>query len=469
MKRLICVLSALAMAAAFSGCGAKECVLEDPSSCDEGLVCEVVQGRDKPLCAAPVELHGRVFDLETGAAIAGARVAAVDENRAPVGAVVTTDADGNYVLPVPSTRTDEQGTFVPRDVTLSASASDYERFPSGIRTAIPVDTAGATREGDHAPFILEGTPVEIGLQPLPEDQRGLPTISGVVEFGAETHSALVVAESTSSSGIARSAQADASGAYTIFNVPAGSYRVRAYSRGANFDPVDATVAAEDLTDVNLAPNAVAAATVTGSIQIVATTGQTSVILAVASTFDPESARGEAPAGLRAPDPGTAPNLTGGEFSITGVPDGRYVVLAAFENDGLVRDPDTSLGGTDLAYITVENGVADASPAFKVTSAITMVGPGAENLEVVPSAPTFSWVKYPSTDQYELLVVDSLGNPVWSTTAPGTGGGNASVAYAGPELAPGGVYQWRAYAKDTGGTRISATEDLRGVFQLARPE
>ncbi len=469
MKRLLSVCAVFTAVVVATGCGPKECELDDPSSCGSGLVCAPVEGRERPLCARPVQLEGKVFDLESGEGIEGALVAARDENGAPVGEIVATDAAGNYVLPVPSIRSDEQGTFVAKRVTLSASAPDYVRFPSGIRTALPVDTAEATREADDQPFVLGGAPVEIGLQPLPEADRGQPSLSGVVDFGDTLRSALVVAESTSTSGLTRSTYASSDGAYTIFNVPAGTYRVRAYSRGINYTPVEpVTVADADVTDVNLASNAVATATVSGSIQIVATNGATSIILAVRSTFDPDSARGEAPAGLRAPEPGVAPNLGAGSFTITGVPDGEYVALAAFENDGLVRDPDTSLGGTDLQYVTVTNGTATALEAFKVTDAITVVGPGADALEVVTSAtPTFTWAKYPSTDQYELFVYDSLGNELDAQTVAASGGGNASLTYAGEPLVPGGIYQWKVYAKDGGGTRISASEDLRGVFQLAR--
>src|SRR6185436_16665696 len=100
-------------------------------------------------------------------------------------------------------------------------------------------------------------------------------------------------------------------------------------------------------NVNLKDTGKATATVSGQIDIVAggmgTT--TSIILAVDETFDPNAARGEAPPGLR-----VAP--VSGAFSIPNVPDGNYVVLAAFENDFLTRDPDVSIGGTSIVHITV---------------------------------------------------------------------------------------------------------------------
>src|SRR5207247_2420213 len=91
-------------------------------------------------------------------------------------------------------------------------------------------------------------------------------------------------------------------------------------------------------------------TVSGDVNIVnpGAGTATSVILVVESTFDDALARGDTPPGLRAPAPPAAPNVTGA-FSIDGVPDGRYVVLAGFENDNLVRDPDTSIGGTQIVH------------------------------------------------------------------------------------------------------------------------
>ncbi len=450
------------------GCGVKECVLNDPKACDTGFVCESVQGREKPLCVRPVEIHGKVFDLESGAGISGALVTAQDENGAPVGDVVTTGSDGSYSVSVPSNRTDDQGAFVSRKVTLSAAAQNYARFPSGIRTAIPVDTAGATRSGNNDPFVLSGAAADIGLAKLPASEQNLPSISGTVALGGQGRSALVVAQSSVGvSPVGRSAVAAGNGSFTLFNVPAGDYTLRAYTRGVNYDPVNVTVATSNVTGVSIAQNSVAPATVSGSIQIVAGSGTTSVILAVKGTFDPESLHGEAPVGLRAPEPGNPPNLGPGTFSISGVPDGEYVALAGFENDGMVRDPDTSQGGTSIQYVTVTNGTASALDAFKVTDAVIMVGPGVDGIETTTATPTFTWQKYPSTDHYDVVVIDALGNVHWSTTVRSAGGGTATLTYAGPELKPGGIYQWRAVSVDNSNVPLSTTEDLRGVFQVAR--
>ena len=95
--------------------------------------------------------------------------------------------------------------------------------------------------------------------------------------------------------------------------------------------------------------------VSGSVSIVNAPGgsMTSVVLVVASTFNEAMKRGEVPPGLRAPKAGV-PSVSGA-FAIDGVPDGNYVVLAAFENDSLVRDPDTSIGGTQIQRVQIGDG------------------------------------------------------------------------------------------------------------------
>src|SRR5690606_4586838 len=148
----------------------------------------------------------------------------------------------------------------------------------------------------------------------------------------------------------------------------------------------------------------------------------------------------------------------------GVPDGKYVVLAAFENDGLVRDPDTSIGGTELVHIEVAGADLTLSQSFKITGALAVFSPGAEGAEGVSGAPVFEWEDDSSEDGYDVTVYDALGELVWQTSGAFDPGGSkpATVTYAGPALTPGMYYQFRAVSiKD--GVPISSTEDLKGVF------
>jgi hypothetical protein len=210
--------------------------------------------------------------------------------------------------------------------------------------------------------------------------------------------------------------------------------------------------------VDLADQGAATATVSGSIQIVnpGMGSTTSVILAVDETFDPNAARGEAPPGLRVTN-------VSGAFSIPDVPDGNYVVLAAFENDYLTRDPDTSIGGTGLVHVTVAGQSLPIAQSFKVTGSLNVVSPDAE--AVVSGTPMFTWGDDSGEDHYEVRVFDAYGNKVWEDTAvPGVSGAkDVQVAYGGPALQSGSLYQFRAVSIKKGGSPIAMTEDLRGVF------
>jgi len=204
--------------------------------------------------------------------------------------------------------------------------------------------------------------------------------------------------------------------------------------------------------------------VAGNVQIVNAPGgaMTSVILVVESTFDDLLARGEMPPGLRAPSPPEDPNVSG-DYSITGVPAGRYVLLASFENDDLVRDPDTSIGGTQIQHIDVASGQTVSAEGFKVTEALGLTSPGSDAPEMVTEAPLLRWEDDSSEDAYDVEVFDALGQLVWSEEIDGVSGDDPSLLYGGP-LESGMYYQFRVTSmKD--GIPISRTEDLRGVFWM----
>ena len=157
--------------------------------------------------------------------------------------------------------------------------------------------------------------------------------------------------------------------------------------------------------------------------------------------------------------------------MTGVPDGTYVALAAFENDGYVRDV-SGIGGTAPVIVTVVGGVmTSAQGNFKITGAVSLTGitptSGTEGSgTVVTSAtPIFAWAPYPSADTYEVTVFDAFGTPIWAPIAYPSS--TSSVTYSGPALQQGLTYQVRIAAFDTGGAQISRTEDLKGVF-IYRP-
>lgn len=440
------------------------CDLAEPI-CPEGLVCSAVL-EGEPRCGAPLKIRGIVVDATDDLPIVGALVQAVDVNGAAVGTSDETDEQGTFTLIVPAVR-DADGVPVEGSYTLRAQAAGYQAFPSAIRPALPLDATTAVLE--DGTWVVENALTTIKLLPLPGDTSTLGSISGMIN--AERHAGiLVVAEGASGAAVGFS---DADGLYTIFNVPEGSYTVRGYMVGVQLDPATTSVTAGEATlEVNLTEADRPLSTVSGNIQIVNAPGglATSVVLAIESTFVEDAARGEVPPGLRVGD-------VLGEFTFTDVPDGRYVVLAAFENDGLVRDPDQTIGGTRIVRIEVPDPVAGNVVAlpegFKVTGALAVISPGADGPEeVLTPTPIFTWQDDSSEEWYVIRVFDAFGNEIWSEQLPSVSGSETvSHTYAGPALEQGMFYQFRAtsFREKTGQeTAISTTEDLMGVFQFVVP-
>jgi len=457
MRNRVVLLAFGTLAIGCSGGDDTPCDPVAQSGCDGGQVCEQVSGGD-PACFAPVEVHGRVLDLADTAGVGDARIVAVDVNGAAATGVSVSAVDGTYVLGVPAVRAAD-GTPAAFPVSLRADADGYQTFPGGLRQALPLDIAAAVRDGD-GPWVLQSTLTDIGLIALAAPQPG--SIIGHVAIPDDHAGILVVAEA-GASGYA--AIADRDGDYAIFNLPSGSYTVTAYAKGHVYTPADAQVATAAV-EVDLSLSDASASAMSGSVSIVNAPGgsMTSVVVFVESTFDPDTEHGVGPAGVRAPATG-APNVTGA-FTIDGVPPGRYVVLAAYENDNLVRDPDQCQAGTDILHVVVEAGTPLAiTSSFKVTEALPITGPGATDAEAVTAAPMLQFTNDSSAVDYEVDVFNAFGEPVWSTTVADNQAPLA-VPYAGP-LDPGMYYQFRATSYRMNGPSnrcaISTTEQLRGVF------
>src|SRR5262249_47548578 len=143
----------------------------------------------------------------------------------------------------------------------------------------------------------------------------------------------------------------------------------------------------------------------------------------------------------------------------------------FENDDLVRDPDHCIAGTADVHVQVAAGQAASLPtAFKVTGALAVMSPGANQADAVTAAPPLICADDSSQDRYVGGVFDAFGQRVWNPPIPGVSGGTPMVTYGGP-MTHGMYYQFRVTSTKTqGGTggmtcELSRTEDLRGVFYV----
>jgi hypothetical protein len=149
---------------------------------------------------ARVEVRGKVFDVESGEAIAGATV--MDDREETT---ATTAADGTYTLP----------EVLVGQRTFRANAEGYD--PSFVTALILADPA----------------PVEIGMARASGEPPPPPgTIAGHVRLqGADTHEGVrVVLRERGTNAIAGAMDTDESGAFA-FLVPPGSYVLSALKDG----------------------------------------------------------------------------------------------------------------------------------------------------------------------------------------------------------------------------------------------
>lgn len=446
----------------------------ETSDCLDGFTCEDAPTSESGhVCAVPLLLRGVVIDAADESAIEDARVFAQNAEGAPVTDVETTDISGTYELYVPVARDADGEIDVSSSVTLNASAAGYLAYPSGIRPAIPValidpetteDASGASVQA------IENATTTIALVARDPSEAAGVSVSGEVSADDAAGTLVIV----NSGGAIRTGITDLSGAFKVFDIPQGSATIEGYKGGLALAPETRDVADADITDVVLqAGEGLETGSVEGSVSIVNAPGGsgTSVVLIPKSVYDPVFERGAIPFGLRAPNPGIAPDINGA-WMIEDVPPGTYMVLAAFENDGLVRDPDTSIAGTEVVEVTVTSGeMVTLSTGFKVTAALAVESPGADTPDVVTEPPTFVFEDDSSEDYYQVIVYNAVGNIVWDATniPGGSGGGAVEVAYAGDPLESGMYYQFRATSiRDKNGTitAISRTEDLRGLFVYA---
>ena len=408
-----------------------------------------------------IKIKGKVFSLADKSAIKGALVCAVSKADGTVSDMAVTGADGFYTVEVTAER---EGRNKPVNEAwgLNASAETFMSVPSFIRPSIAVTIADFIPEDNN--YTYSDALTDIGLAAIREPGE-LFTVSGRLDGGDA--GAMVVLEGCSAPPCPYGYTAKR-GDFTIFNVPRKTYSAAAFKKGVSYEALSIEIASDTQNVVLKKKSDSVTGTVSGSVNIV-NPGQgdaTSIVLVPESLFHETLKKGILVPGLRAPESGDF-NIKGA-YTITGVPEGSYVALAAFENDYLVRDPDPNIAGTQIVHFTMPDaGSYDKSiDAFKITGSLDIVSPGAGDApEALSNLAEVVWADDSSEDQYTLVLYNMYGDTIWEKTILGqSGGANVTVAYDGPALENGVYYQWNVTSFRKGGP-ISTSEDLKGIFYI----
>ena len=388
--------------------------------------------------------------------IAHARVILLDAESKPVQTYVTND---NGIV--------SQSNLPIGDYQLKISAKGYNSSPPPRVPPLPVKV----KQGETTTATIELFPIDTNLV--------VGAISGTVSSGGNPVSgALVIARGA---GVSYTTISAVDGSYVLYNVEEGNVDVTAYIKGLNFLTLSAVTVTANTTTTkqDLVASGVASGTISGNIQFVAggTAQATDITL-----IDRETR--EVIPGMR------VYTNANNNYTMSGLPNGDFEIIASMLNDGNVIDPDEAVTQGD-PLVTVTNGVVDPSTrSFKITGAVVIDTPSTPVNNVVPeltATPTFTWhseSSYSSASNFAIEVINESGDAVWGgfggldpvegVPSVTVSGGTYTIQYAGPALQSGRYYQLRIYAmKDDNDTilypngykLISVTENLDGVFKI----
>lgn len=409
--------------------------------------------------------------------------------------------DGETGEPIATVNTDAAGVALfeelePGLITVRIAALGFESSPKAFDiTPIPFEVT-----------VGELYATTIGLSPLdPATDGTLGIVSGLVVDDGEIplSGALVVCVVK---GEEHYTTTDSNGEFVFFNLPGGTFPIpeladiKIYKGGFEFDTViEIEVFAGLEADAgNIVSTGAAIGVINGSVNAVATGGTP----LPASGFDvtlliPGSS--VTIQGLKA-----FADATSNGYTITGVPDGTYEILASRDNDLFVTDPH-DIVRDGIALVTLSEGEVTSDLAvldFKVTLAVDIV---CEEEFVVGTLPWFTFddaPSFPSAKWFVIEVLDGAGDYVikgFSDEISATSDERIinhkihkddirltatsyqwtfDTSIADAELVEGGRYQFRLYAIKVGGDKQeaqfeeynfeSASEDLKGVFTIVAP-
>lgn len=395
-----------------------------------------------------------VDGANASAPIAGANILLLDSAGDPVNNY-TSDATGLAT----------QDALLVGTYQLKVSANGYSSSPALNVPPLPVNIVTSTT-----------TEITVSLYPL-ANAATLGTISGTVVngSGAGIAGALVIADD-GAAPVATLCAPD--GSYILHNVPEGNVSLTAFIAGYNF-PVYTPVAVTAGTvtaDRQIQANSIATGSVSGKVSFVAGAAAVNVDVTL---LHPDTS--EVIPGLRVFIDG------GGNYQMTHIPNGTFLIIASLQNDGDVLDPDIAVTqGIPTVIVSNDSQIKD----FKVTGAIELDVPATPVNGVVPvlnDAPVFEWHQassYSNVTEYVVEVVDESGNTIWGgfdgtgqpkftipKTDPVSIGYNSNATATLAPLESGRYYQLRVYASKDDNTAplgfklISSTENLDGVFKV----
>lgn len=382
--------------------------------------------------------------------VSNARIVVYDANtNAPVGSGAQTASDGAFSIML------DPGSYY-----LSLSKQGYNSIPAAGTSPVSVT-------------------IEVGKETVSNYQMQASSvvnggsISGKVTSGGSALAGVLVVASEGANGY--SSVTDINGNYYIYNVPAGMYQLKGFLSKYNSPSLSITLAASsESSGNNLAMTSGATGSISGAVSFLATNnGEVDVTLTNPLTKETI--------------PGLVTKTQGGEYSISNIPDGVYIVRASFANDNYVVDPDWIIkNGEPMVTVAANTNTQN----FSVTGAMKLTSPTNDSASVKPAevtgaAPTFTWQAYSSTSDYVIEVSDINGNIIWGgfTNNGGTITKNIiipknqlSIVFnsdnkASTTLKTNTVYRWRIYAsKDdssssTGWKLISVSEEQRGLFVI----
>lgn len=398
-----------------------------------------------------------VIDGESAATISDARINVIDGGTGESIDLLMTDANGSV------TKDYDTGAL-----QLRVSIQGYGQSPP---TGIPPLPVQIVQD--------QTTSIIVRLYALAAGERGVISGQVIDSQGQPAAAALVVV--TAGDGTLLSSIAGPNGDYVLHNVPTGSATVSAFLGGHNFLPtgpinvIADTTSSQDITAISNATGEIG-----GHVSFTAVSGDIiDITLLHPGTRDP------------LPKLRTLTN-GGGDYVLTGVPNGEFEIIASLENDGYVLDPDESVT-QGVPTVQTSEATPVITKGFKVTGSVELTNPTSTVDSVIPELgqiPTFTWVKassYASADYFVIEVVGESGETVWGGFDSGNNfmplvtvpqgnepsidyneDGTASVAI----LEVGRHYQFRIYAavadvNDARGYRLlSAGETLDGIFRVA---